>query len=554
MTALLAVRAGAPPAVPGLSGEGAVTRWGLPLAKTAMDGAGVVTVGAALMAVVLLPGADGRLGEAARAWTTVASRAALAWAVAAVVTLVFRASSVFGVPVTDVLGGRFGEFVDFASGNAPGLGPAVVAVLSAAASMLARGAATAGRGAWTLAVASAALLPPALTGHSASSPDHDLASTAVAVHVVAPALWVGGLLAVCVHALRRRPDADVAAGRFSRMALWCYLVLAVAGVAAAVSRLPSPADLVAGPYGMLILVKCVLLSVLGLIGHRHRTSTLPRLRAGNPGAFVRLAVGELTVMGVAIGVAVALSETPPPETPLPADPLTRAVGFPVPPPITVVDVALRWRLDLAMCLIAAVFAGLYAAGVLRLRRDGVRWPVRRTLAWCAGVLLLVVVTQSGLAKYARVMFSMHLLQNMALAGPVPLLLLLGSPLTLARRALRPAAIPGDRGPREWLAALSGSRAARFSALPPVAAVISIAAVYAPYTTPLYETAMEIPLGHSAMSLGYLALGCLCLNGLLGSRAARAGHTSRRTPYSVIQKSNSMSRSRTARAPQGPPTS
>ncbi|MEV8637983.1 cytochrome c oxidase assembly protein [Streptosporangium sp. NPDC051023] len=556
----------------GLPDEGPFTRWGLPLAKLAMDGAAVLTVGALLMAVVLLPNSDGKLGAAARRWVGVASGAAFCWALAAAATLLFRVSTALGTPVTEMFGGGPAELAGLVVGSPWGVGLAVVVALTAVAGLLARRTVTAGGGALLLTLALTALLPPALTGHAASSPDHDLASTAVALHLMALSVWVGGLAVLCWHTLGGWPEPATAAERFSRAALWCYLAVALSGLFAAMARLSSPAELVTEPYGLLVLVKCALLAVLGLFGHLHRRRTLPLLNRGESGAFARLAGGEVALMCATVGVAVALSESPPPDIPLPADPVARSVGFPIPPPISLDGVALLWRFDLPMSVVAAVLAGMYGAGLWRSHRAGLRWPVGRSAAWFAGILLLVVVTQGGVARYARVMFSMHLVQNMTLAAPVAFLLVLGAPVTLALRVLRPAAIPGDRGPREWLTVFLGSRAVLLASRLRTAAALCLAAVYVPYATPLYETVMELPLGHLAMGLCYLLFGALCFGGLFGlppsrepsgqdgSRepsdavGVRGAHSSSssRTPYSVIQKSNSTSRSRTARAPHGPP--
>ena len=86
--------------------------------------------------------------------------------------------------------------------------------------------------------------------------------------------------------------------------------------------------------------------------------------------------------------------------------------------------------------VLALLAGVaYGVGVLRLRRQGVRWPWGRTIAFVAGVLSLFAVTGTWLNGYSMVLFSLHMVQHMVLSLITPLLLLLGSPVTLALRAL-----------------------------------------------------------------------------------------------------------------------
>ena len=45
------------------------------------------------------------------------------------------------------------------------------------------------------------VLPPLLTGHSASASGHDLAMTSLSIHVLAASLWIGGLAGVLVAPL-----------------------------------------------------------------------------------------------------------------------------------------------------------------------------------------------------------------------------------------------------------------------------------------------------------------------------------------------------------------
>ena len=69
----------------------------------------------------------------------------------------------------------------------------------------------------------------------------------------------------------------------------------------------------------------------------------------------------------------------------------------------------------------------------------------RTLAWYTGVVILVLATQSGLARYSPVLFSMHMVEHMVLSMLVPIFLVLGAPVTLALRALKPAAAGATAG-------------------------------------------------------------------------------------------------------------
>ncbi|GAA2851520.1 cytochrome c oxidase assembly protein [Streptosporangium fragile] len=504
--AMIAGGAATPRIIPGLPDQGAFTRWGLPLSKLAMDVAGVLTVGVLLAAAFLLPNDKGLLGKPALGYVKVASWTALAWAGAAAATMVFSLSDALGLPVADVLGGN--ELTSFASQVSQGIALTLVVLFAVAIALFARGAITAGAAAGLLVLALVTMLPPALTGHSSSSPNHDLATTGVAVHLVVLALWVGGLVALCAHALGRRPHLEIAAARFSAMALWCFAGVGLSGLFSVMARLASVSELFTSAYGLLLLAKTAAFALLGAAGWWHRRRTMPLLAAGGAGTFVRFATGEIVVMFAAIGLAVALSRTAPPPAVLPVDRAFELLGYTMPPEISLANLVSLWWFDLFSGTLIALLGGLYLAGVVRLRRRGDSWPAGRTAAWFTGVLILLIATQSGVARYAKVLFSVHMAEHMTLSMMVPIFLVLGAPVTLALRALKPAARRGDRGPREWLTTILHSRYVRFVAHPAIATAIFIVSTYALYFTPLFAAAMEEHLGHIAMTVHFLLSGSL----------------------------------------------
>ncbi|MGI5270570.1 cytochrome c oxidase assembly protein [Nonomuraea sp. CA-218870] len=490
----------------GVPSSGVVTRWGLPISKLAMDVAGVATVGLLLAAALLLPSDKGVLGRTAQGYVRAASWAGLAWAAAAFLTMVFSVSDVWARPVPQILNRSF--LVGYATQESPGIALTLVVLFGLSIALFSRGVITVGATAGLLLLALVTLTPPALTGHSASSPNHGLAVTSVTLHLLTLALWVGGLAVLALHAALKQPQLDVAAGRFSRMAVWIYAGVGLSGVFSVLARLTALSDLWTSSYGVLVVAKIVAFVLLGYIGWWHRQRTLADLDAGRPRAFTRLAGGELLLMLATIGLAVALARTPPPPVSLPADRAFDLLGYPVPPPISLSNILTLWWFDLFFALLAAVLAGLYGAGVVRLLRRGDTWPWGRTASWYAGVAILTFATQSGVARYAKVMFDVHMIEHMTLAMIVPIFLVLGAPITLALRALKPAARRGDRGPREWLTAILHSGYVRVISHPGIATAIFIASTYALYFTPLFEAAMEEHLGHLFMIVHFLVSGCL----------------------------------------------
>ena len=85
-----------------LPDPGALTRWGLPVAKAILDGAAAVTVGLLLLAV-LLPAPRGELGADALQALRAASNAAAVWAAAAAVVYLLTFSDLVGEPLWNAL-------------------------------------------------------------------------------------------------------------------------------------------------------------------------------------------------------------------------------------------------------------------------------------------------------------------------------------------------------------------------------------------------------------------------------------------------------------------
>ena len=354
------------------------------------------------------------------------------------------------------------------------------------------------------------LVPLALTGHSAAGGSHDLATNSLLIHLIAGALWVGGLLALLANALRGGEYTDLAARRFSAVAFWCFIAMALSVIVNTVVRVRLP-DLFATSYGWLVAAKVVALAVLGVIGWRQRRVAVAALQAA-PDArppLIRLATTEALVFGVTFGIAVGLSRTPPP-TPAQRNPSPAevALGYDLAGPPTPARILLDWRFDLLFGTAAIIFAAVYLVGVIRLRRRGDQWPVGRTFAWMLGCALLLFTTSSGLGRYMPAMFSVHMAAHMLLSMLIPILLVLGAPTTLALRALPVAGKGNPPGPREWLLAGLHSRWSRFFTHPLVATVMFVAGFYGLYFGGIFDAAVSHHAAHVLMNLHFLMSGYL----------------------------------------------
>lgn len=520
--ALVAGGVATAPLVPGLPDAGLLTRWGLPVTKTALNVAASLTLGLLILSVILLPLNKGALSTRAVGYVRAASWCAIAWAVAGGATLIFQLSDVLGLPPAEVLGD---QLTSYAGSTSQGIALMVVVLVATAVALLARTVESPAGALGLVALSVIGLLPPPLTGHSASSPNHEMAITGVSLHVVAITVWIGGLAAICWYAMRwDKWTGPIAASRFSAIALWAYIGVGVSGVATTIANLPSLgllfassdgfvdqavlAELLNSPYVHLIIVKIVLFGVLGYLGWLHRSSVLPRITDGGRRTFARLAAGEVVLMSTVLGISVALSRTNPPEYNLPYDPARELLGFEIPPPMSAETLLTLWRPDLFYFLLVVLLGGLYAAAVVRLRRRGDHWSWGRTAAWFLGLLSIVAVKLTGVGTYAMVLFSVHMMQHMVLSMLTPILLVLGGPATLALRALHPAKIRGDRGPREWLTLLLNSKLANVMTHPGVVVPLFVVSTYALYFTPLFGSLMTSMAGHMFMSLHFITVGYL----------------------------------------------
>ncbi len=155
------------------------------------------------------------------------------------------------------------------------------------------------------------------------------------------------------------------------------------------------------------------------------------------------------------------------------------------PELTLSRFLTEWQPD-PVALVCVLLAGvLYAAGVLRLRRRGERWPAARTAGFVLlGLGTVVLATMSALMVYSRVLFWPAAVQNILLDLLAPLGLALGDPLALAGKALSP------RGARRVERAATGP-VARVLTFPFVSTVLVLASEMSIYFTHYFQTA----LGH-----------------------------------------------------------
>lgn len=501
----------------GLPDPGTLTTAGLPAVRAIAEVCMVLTVGGVLMAAFLAPPrSNGYLDGAGYRALRAASWSAVGWTAAAVLMVPLSVADALGRPVTAVLSPAL--LTRIVSKLADPTSWVLTAVIAAIVVIGCRTVLTWGWSTVLLVLAVAGPLPVALTGHSSAGGAHDVATDSLVVHVVVAALWVGGLAALLGLAAARGADRGhalaTAVPRFSTMALVCWVVLAATGMINALVRIPLAA-LLGTTYGALVLAKVVALLALGGLGALHRRRSVERAAAGDTRALLRLGGGEVLLMFATIGLAVALGRSAPPDTGEVPSRVEVLIGYDLTGPPTVARLLFDWRFDLIYGSAAIALAALYLVAARRLRTRGDAWPVGRTVAWLAGCLILLLATSSGIGRYAPAMFSVHMAQHMLLGMLVPILLVLGAPITLALRTLPGGGRTGPSGPREWLLAGLHSPVARFLSYPLITLPLFVGSYYALYFSGLFEVALYQHWAHLAMNLHFLTVGTLFFWPLVG---------------------------------------
>ena len=490
-------------AVTGNSYPGTVTAVAEPLGFFVASLLGALSIGGlAFVVITARPDTSGVIDERSFLVHVLLERTAALWAVTATAMIVIQAASDAGVPMRQVLAGPF--LLDAVLASEMARAWIAVAIAAAVVAITVRLSVR-----WT---AHAVLLIPALigvvavpvNGNAAQGPDHDYATSAAIVFAAALAVLAGLWL---VSALTRPAEAALRRVVVVRTALGAVVL----GYGAALlGVLLGPAGPMGSAYGRAATAAALLLMLMWALDvvavSRRGPSGLSRV-AGVFGA-----AGALAVMAL-----VAVMATQPAARFLTHDFTTWDIflGYELPQPPGVGTLLTVWRFDTFLGAGALVLAALYTLGYVRLRRRGDAWPVGRLIAWLAGCLVLLFVSSSGVKAYGSAMFSVHMAEHMTLNMFVPVLLVLGGPVTLALRAL-PAHRPDQPpGPREWLLWLVHSKFTSFLAHPITAFVLFVGSLYAVYFTPLFDALARYHWGHEFMSLHFLLVGYLFFWGIIG---------------------------------------
>lgn len=498
---------------------GNLVRYGVPTARSIMNIGMAGMIGALVMVVWAL--------SSEKAETRVAMD--LASGSAAVVTVAATAAMLF--TYADVLGRPLSGDATFGSGLAQfvteielGRYWLALILLAATATVLCFAVRDRRLVLVALVVALCTIFPIASQGHAAGAANHSQAVNSLLVHLVGAAVWLGGLLTlVFVAKTVDRDRLAVLVSRYSSLAFFAFIGVSASGVVSAWMRVGDWEQLFGTGYGQIVLLKVAALVVLGAFGVVWRQKAIQRIPGERGGrVFAWLIVAELGMMGAASGLAAALGRTATPValesaretgslTVTPAEWLT---GDPLPPELTPMSYLTEWKFDLAWTLVCLFGVLMYLGGVWRLHRRGDKWPIGRTIAWVAGLALLFYTTNGAFNAYEQYLFSVHMLGHMMLTMLIPLVLVLGAPITLALRATHKRS-DGSWGGREWILWMVQTPYSKVITHPAVAAVVFAGSLWVFYFTPIARWAAEEHIGHQWMIIHFLISGYLFSLSMIG---------------------------------------
>jgi putative copper resistance protein D len=185
------------------------------------------------------------------------------------------------------------------------------------------------------------------------------------------------------------------------------------------------------------------------------------------------------------------------------------------PPFGLSAAVTHWQFAPIVTGVVVVLAGLYGWGVVRVaRRHPARpWPAWRTGMFAAGLLVIVLATQSGIGAYDDTLFYDHMIQHLMLLMVAPPLLITGQPLTLLLHA--------SRNPlHTWAKRALRSRLASFLTWPVFGAVAYALSVMAAHLTGIANLVERNETAHNAEHAAFVLIGYLFFLPIIGREPIR----------------------------------
>lgn len=360
-------------------------------------------------------------------------------------------------------------------------------------------------------IALLALIAPIFQSHAAASGSHALAIGALATHVIALTLWVGGLFGIIAIP---REDRLQALYRFSQLALWAAIAVVISGLVTSWTRLNEKSAW-GTQYSYVVIAKALLTIALLAMGYANRKALGSRdeLRLQE---LTRLVGVEAMVMASVVLLGSWLSQIQPPigdTTNLTAAQIL--VGQATPPAPSLMNLLKLYNPDALMIALLITAVALYIKGVAVLKSRGDSWPVGRTIAFASAIALIDFATSGGLGVYAVFSFEYHMMAHMILGMIAPIGLVLSAPITLALRTLPQGRTSSERGVRALALKVLHSRYSIILTNPITALALFDGSLFVLYFTDLFGFLMQNHAGHILMNIHFILVGFVFFNVIIG---------------------------------------
>jgi cytochrome c oxidase assembly factor CtaG len=180
------------------------------------------------------------------------------------------------------------------------------------------------------------------------------------------------------------------------------------------------------------------------------------------------------------------------------------------PPFSWSEAATNWQFAPIVTGFTAVLAVLYLWGAFRVRKRHPRrpWPLRRTILFLLGLLVINLATQSGIGTYDDTLFWDHMIQHLMLLMIAPPLLVSGMPVTLLLHASRNPVHAG-------VIKIIRSKPVTWITWPGVGIVAYAAVIVGTHLTNFMNLVIQYDAVHEAEHVLYLVVGYLYFLPLVG---------------------------------------
>ncbi len=195
-----------------------------------------------------------------------------------------------------------------------------------------------------------------------------------------------------------------------------------------------------------------------------------------------------------------------------------SLGVTTTPAVSLRTLVLGWRLSPVVTATVAAAAVWYVAARGHVKAGGRCSTGGRTTAFLAGLAVILIALDSGLAAYDDSVFALHVVQHLLLGMVAPILLALGAPVTLAIQASR-------RPIQRRILSVVHSRPVAVLTHPLVTWPLFGTTMIGLYFTPLYELSVRHPVLHDVVHVHFLVVGMLFFWPVVGLDPTRG-----RLPY------------------------